>query len=104
MQGGKSAYHSRPPTHKLIGCYFIAEIKMKNFEVKLYNFEELTKDAQQKAISKNSDINIIFDWWEITCEEAKNIGINIKTFDLDRKRHAKGEFLLSANEVAANIL
>lgn len=77
---------------------------MKTVEIKLYKFDELSKEAQQKAIERLFDINVDHDWWDMTYEDAKNIGLKITGFDLDRNRHAKGEFLLSANEVAANII
>ena len=51
-----------------------------------------------------NDINLNYNWWEFTYEDAKNIGLKITSFDLDRNRHAKGEFILSACEVAQNIL
>ncbi len=77
---------------------------MKTIEIQLYSFDELSKEAQQKALDKHRDINVSFEWWESTYEDAKNIGLEISGFDLDRNRHAKGEFILSAQEVAANII
>lgn len=77
---------------------------MKTITINLYEFSELTPQAQQKAIENLSDINVMNDWWASTYEDAKNIGLKITSFDLDRNRHATGEFLLSAAEVAANIL
>lgn len=77
---------------------------MKTIQLKLYSFEELSEEAQQKAIESNSDINVEADWWESTYHDAKNIGLKITSFDLERNRHAKGNFILSACEVAQNIL
>lgn len=77
---------------------------MKTIEIKLYKFDELSKEAQETAIKKLSDINVSFDWWGTTYEDAKNIGLEINTFDLDRNKHAKGSFILSTAEVAANIV
>lgn len=77
---------------------------MKTIEIKLYKFNELSKEAQQKAIERLFDINVNYEWWDYTFEDAANIGIKLESFNLDRNRHAKGEFLLSANEVAANII
>lgn len=76
---------------------------MRTIRIKLYKFSELSKDAQEKAIESLSDINVDYDWWEFIYEDAKNIGLRITSFDLDRNRHAKGEFMLAANEVAQNI-
>jgi len=77
---------------------------MKEIKIKLYKFNELGKDAQQKAIEKLSTINVDFDWWDSTYMDAENIGLKIKSFDLDRNRGAKGEFIGSAVECANKIL
>jgi hypothetical protein len=77
---------------------------MKTNEVKLYSFDELLEDAKQKAIEKLYDINVDFDWWESTYEDAEQIGLKINGFDLDRNRHAEGEFINSAPEVAEAII
>ena len=77
---------------------------MKTIKVQVYSFNELSEEAKNVAIEKMSSINVEHDWWEFIYEDAKNIGLKITSFDLDRNRHAKGEFLLHANEVAQNIL
>ena len=77
---------------------------MKTITVNLYSFNELNGEAKKVAIEKLSDINVDYQWWECTYEDAKNIGLKITGFGLDRNRHATGSFLLSASEVAANVL
>ena len=77
---------------------------MKTIKINLYKFEELSKEAKQIALEKFSDINVNYDWWKFTYEDAKNVGLKLKGFGLDRDKHAEGEFTLSANEVAQNIL
>jgi len=77
---------------------------MKTIEIKLYKFEELSEEAKQKAVENCNYINVDDDWNYFTCEDAANIGLTITGFALDRNRHATGEFLYSATEVAANIL
>lgn len=69
----------------------------------LYTFDELSEDAKQKAIDNNREMNVGDEWWECTYEDAHTIGLKITGFDLDRNRHATGEFTLSACEVAQNI-
>jgi hypothetical protein len=76
---------------------------MRTIRTKVYKFTELSEEAKQKAISHFQTINVDFNWWSSTYEDAENIGLKITSFDLDRNRHAKGEFLLAANEVAQNI-
>lgn len=77
---------------------------MKTIELTLYKFSELSEEAKEKAIRDHSDINVNYEWWEFIYEDAKNIGLKLTGFDLDRHRHATGHFDLSACEVAQNIL
>lgn len=76
---------------------------MRTVRTKIYKFEELSKDAQQNAISNMWDINVDHDWWQSTYDDASNIGLKITSFNLDRNRNATGEFSLSACEVAQNV-
>lgn len=76
---------------------------MRTVRTKVYSFNELSNEAQQKAIANLCDINVNFDWWQSTYDDASNIGLKITSFELDRNRNATGEFLLSACEVAQNI-
>lgn len=50
-----------------------------------YQFDELTPDAQQKASEKLWDINVDYEWWDFILEDAKNIGLQIDEFDLERQ-------------------
>lgn len=70
----------------------------------VYTFDELTEEQKEKAIEKLYDINIDYEWWDFMFYDAENIGLKLTGFDLDRNRHATGEFLLSAYEVAENII
>ena len=76
---------------------------MRTIEIQIYKFDELNEDAKQNALNKYCDINVCHDWWQFTFDDAKEIGLKIDSFDLDRNRHAKGIFLFAANEVAQNI-
>jgi len=71
----------------------------------VYSFSDLetNEELKKKVLSKHSDINVDYIWWESTYEDAKRIGLEITGFDLERNRHATGKFNLSANEVAQNI-
>jgi len=75
-------------------------------EQTIYSFSDLenNEELKKKVLSKQSDINVNYNWWESTYEDAKRIGLEITGFDLERNRHATGKFNLSANEVAQNIL
>jgi hypothetical protein len=76
---------------------------MKTITLNTYKFSELSEEAKEKVINKLYDLNVDYEWWESVCEDAKNIGLKITSFDLERNRNAEGEFILSANEVAQNI-
>lgn len=76
---------------------------MRIIETKAYTFDELSDDAKENAIKNLDGINVDYNWWEFTYGDAEEIGLKITSFDLDRNRHAKGQFTLSAAEVMANI-
>lgn len=76
---------------------------MRKIETTVYFFNELSEAAKKKAIENLSSINVDYSWWDNTYEDARTIGLKITGFDLYRNRHATGEFLLSACEVAQNI-
>lgn len=74
---------------------------MKTVSVNLYSYAELSDKAKEKALEKLWDINVSFDWWDSTYEDAANIGLRIRAFDA---YHAEGELKESAKEVAEAIL
>lgn len=70
---------------------------MKEITIKLYTFEELSKEAKEKAIEKNRYINVDYgDWYhddgllELTTEEIKKSFI--KTSNGWYKGNIKGEY------------
>ena len=73
---------------------------MKTKTINLYQFNELSDKAKEKAIEKLSTINVDFDWWDSTYEDASNIKLKLTGFDLDRANYCKGEFMESAAETA----
>lgn len=55
---------------------------MKTIEIKLYKFEELTKEAQQKTIEKYYAINVeYYDWYTPTTEQFKDM---TKDFEVEK--------------------
>jgi hypothetical protein len=77
---------------------------MKTKTINLYSFNELSEQAQQKAIENLYDINVTHEWWDFTYEDAENIGLKITEFDLDRNRHANGEFIFDVPVDVANAI
>lgn len=76
---------------------------MRTIRTKIYKFDELNDKAKQKVIDQHSDINVSYNWWEGVYDDAKEIGLKIEEFDLDRADYCHGNFILAANEVAQNI-
>lgn len=70
----------------------------------LYKFEELSDDAKYKAIEKLWDINVDYDWWQWTYEDAEEIGLKLTEFDLDRGQYCKGYFIDTAEHTAKKII
>lgn len=57
---------------------------MKTISINLYQFNELTPEAQKAAIRNLSDINTIDQWWDYLYEDAENVGLKLTGFDIDR--------------------
>lgn len=58
---------------------------MRTIEINLYKFEELSKEAQQKTIMDNQDVNMD-QWWgyDFIYKDAESVGLKILSFKLDR--------------------
>lgn len=76
---------------------------MRYEKIKVYEFNELSEESKERAIEKLWNINVDYEWWDCVYDDAENIGLKIKEFDLDRGSYVKGEFTISALEVASNI-
>jgi len=79
-------------------------MRIDKVETKVYPFSELTDEAKQTALEKLYDINVDYDWWEFTYEDAANVGIKITEFDIDRGSFCHGDFTLDAEDVAKKII
>lgn len=77
---------------------------MQTVTIKIFKFNELSAEAQKVAINNLLDINVDYQWWESTYDDAKNVGLKITSFDLDRNRHATGVFIDSAEDCANKII
>jgi hypothetical protein len=76
---------------------------MRTIRTKVYTFNELSKEAQEKAIENNFYINVTHDWWSITYEDAERIGLKITSFDLER-RQVTGSYFTDAYNCANEII
>lgn len=73
-------------------------------ETPVYNFDDLDDDAKEKAREWYRNGALDYDWWDSTYEDAETIGLRIKSFELDRGRHATGVFTEDVDEVIRLIL
>ena len=71
-------------------------------QINVYEFSELSSDAQDKAVNALADINVDYDWWQFTEDDAETVGLNIKEFNLDY-RSISVEFTDSATYTADKI-
>jgi len=64
---------------------------MKEIKIKIYKFSELSDEAKENALNRLYDINVVHEWWEFTYEDAKEAGIKITSFDIDRASYVKAD-------------
>lgn len=77
---------------------------MKTKKINLYEFDELSDQAKQRAIADNCGINVgYWCWWDSIYEDAENIGLKITGFDLDRNRHCTGQAIDDVLTIAHKI-
>ena len=67
----------------------------------VYAYGELSETAKEQAVNSLFDINAGYQWWELTCEQFENVGINVKACSDYR---AEIELLDMAERVASNIV
>ena len=75
-------------------------MRIKITETKVYKFEELTDEQKDKVIEKHYDINVDYDWWDSVYEDARQIGLKITAFDIDRGSYCKADFIHGAIDTA----
>jgi hypothetical protein len=67
-------------------------------------YDELPDDVKDTAIEKLWDINVDYEWWDSTYDDAARIGLKITSFDIDRASYCNGDFKNSPLETANAIL
>jgi hypothetical protein len=71
------------PSLKLPWIYFLTlnDTAMKTIQVKLFEFNELAENAQQKAIEAHRYINVHHQWWDFIYADfiavCQTIGITV---------------------------
>lgn len=77
---------------------------MRTIRTKVYQFNELSAEAQEKALNSMWDINVDYQWWDFTYDDAKSVGIKIKSFDIDRGSYCNIELESGAEYTAHKII
>ena len=73
-------------------------------EYKVYDYFELSEDAQRKVIEDLYTINVDHEWWEYTFEVASQAGIDIESFDCDYRCGIQGRLNDSPENSIEHIL
>lgn len=68
----------------------------------VYRFDELSDEVKEKVIDRYASGNMDYQWWENVYDYAKDIGLLISEFNID-KGYCKGLFASSAEESAHKI-
>lgn len=62
-------------------------------EFKVFTFAELSEEAREKVLQDMCDLNVNYDWWDCTYEDAQIIGCKISSFDTGRANSIEFELL-----------
>ena len=73
-------------------------------KVLIYQFDELSAKAKEKARDWFRTGALEDDWWEGVYEDAERIGLKITSFELDRRQSITGDFTKGAEHCAEAIL
>lgn len=76
---------------------------MKQIIKTVYDFNELTGKARERALMWVSEVVLDFEWWESTYEDAERIGLKLSGFDIGRRNYIEGHFIVSAIECSEAI-
>lgn len=77
---------------------------MKTQTINTFLFSELNEEAKKYALEKYYEMAISDYWYEDSFYQAKELGISIKGFDLDRGQSIDAEFIHSEIEIADKIM
>ena len=79
-------------------------MRIKVTKTTVYPFDELSDDAKEKVVQGLYDINVTYDWWEFTFDDANQVKIKLAEFELDRGSYCRGEFIEYAKDTADAII
>ena len=76
---------------------------METITTTVYNFDELSDEAKEKARDWYREGALDYEWWDCTYNDAATIGLKITSFDLDHGT-ISGELLWSVDESIDTIM
>lgn len=76
---------------------------MRTKTIKLYQFDELSDEAKEKARDWYREVGFDYEWYDSTYEDAARVGLVIKGFDL-YSRTIDGKLTVSVGECARRII
>ena len=77
---------------------------MRTIEINVYQFDELSTEAQERALEKCRLFEVNYNWWEFIYEDAAQVGLKIEGFCLDASRKIEAEFTEGPEATAALII
>lgn len=69
---------------------------MKTLTIDVFTFEELSDAAKETARAWYRESMSCDEWWDSVYEDAKQAGLKITGFDIDRASYVKAEFIHDA--------
>jgi hypothetical protein len=88
-------YSLVPPQHEK-SPMTITEVVIENGSttvLHLYRFEGWSEEAKERAIDSNRFVEVEdIEWWEGVYDMAREIGLTIRSFELDRRSYVNGDF------------
>lgn len=77
---------------------------MQTITIEVYQFNELSDEAKEVARDWFRPNATDYEWYDTVYEDAKSIGLEIKSFDIDHNRHAKGRLTKTFDESTLAIM
>ena len=77
---------------------------MRIEETKVYQYEELSDQAKEKAREWFGRDDPDYDWWDSTFYGANTIGLTITSFDLGNRKDIQGHLNISVKQSCEKIL
>jgi hypothetical protein len=75
---------------------------MRQETINIYKIDELSEKSRRIALDKLREYNLNYNWWDYIYDDAKNINLEIKGFDINA--YIDMEFIYTAEETADAII